>query len=103
MIIGFKSGTLQQRNARPHHVAELDLAAGSVLCNGVRVWQCADPTALSRPGTCLWLQVDTASKAVRLRVNDADLGVIHTLSGRLYLPVWASVARLYGGDTFEQL
>ena len=47
--------------------------------NRAEVWSC-DADAEWDAGISLWIQLDLDTGEVRLRVNDEDFGVVHTLA-----------------------
>ena len=66
-------------------VAELILEAGVLGLS--RGYVSLDVPDLTQPGTCIWLQLDVDTGDLRLRVNDRDYGVVHTLAPDFARPV----------------
>jgi hypothetical protein len=59
-----------------------------------------DPPVPSVPGTRIWLQLDLDIGEVRLRVNETDHGVVHTLQAGFPRPVYPSFFGLFPGGSF---
>jgi hypothetical protein len=53
--------------------------------------------------TCLSLQLDVDTGEVRLRVNERDYGIIHTLAPGFARPVHPTFGALGFGEAFELL
>jgi hypothetical protein len=77
-------------------------------CNGCRLrtpshllWS-VDQDA-SAASMCLWLQLDVDTGEVRLRVNEDDYGILHTLTPGFARPVHPFFRYLGPGEAFELL
>jgi hypothetical protein len=79
-----------------------DCSGGGLWAVGRRRFLSANQDA-GTANTCLWLQLDVDTGEVRLRVNEDDYGVIHTLAPGFALPVHPMFNFLRPGEAFELL